>query len=152
MDEISYFPQPLWLSCESELKQTVMTALYKSDVMKIVNGNIFDIPQQEIKGDTYIMLGDSTSSEREVSMGMTEQISLNFHIYHRNLTYPESSTHELARLMDIVKSVVRNRPTFRYYECKKAEITASEVFTDIDNVTKHGVIRVRYTVRHQLKH
>ncbi|PNZ48673.1 DUF3168 domain-containing protein, partial [Staphylococcus intermedius NCTC 11048] len=75
-----------------------------------------------------------------------EIIAITFHVYSQYENGAEAR--ELLRFLDIA---VRQNISFDHYDVEWIKKDNSQVFTDIDQFTKHGVLRMLYKVRHKTK-
>ena len=142
-------------SAEQDLVRSVMNNLLQSPMMEKVNGNIYDRQQDGIGYDenmnkitpfTYIIVGESSVSKAYSSASHTEEISLTLHLYHRSGRY---TTADMTRgfLTDLEHYATAN-PVMEYYEVERIRLINKQTIPDIDLETSHGILQLRYVVKH----
>ncbi|HBB6315873.1 TPA: DUF3168 domain-containing protein [Escherichia coli] len=146
MNDISVRGVDMWVSAESLLFNQIMNNLIDDPITdKLVGDRVFDCVQKDVDYP-YIIVGETNVTESERSPGMREVISITFHVYSQYENGAEAR--ELLRFLDIA---VRQNISFDDYDVEWIKKDNSQVFTDIDQFTKHGVLRMLYKVRHKTK-
>ncbi|MDM8326711.1 DUF3168 domain-containing protein [Staphylococcus felis] len=136
----------MWVSAESLLFNQIMNNLIDDPVTdELVGGRVFDCVQKDVDYP-YIIVGESNVTESERSPGMREIIAITFHVYSQH----ENSA-EARELLKYLNYATRQHLEFRDYELEWIKKDNSQVFIDIDQFTKHGVLRMLYKVRHKTK-
>lgn len=143
-----------WLSSEQRLVRAIAQHLYSSPLMKEVNDQIYDKPQIDFLGDTYIVIGETNVMDRKLSTSMTEWISVTFHVYHKNEEYPELTVDETRQFVKWLRYYAEqiNIMPIEHYEIQSVRLDTQNVITDVDFVTQHGVLRLKYKVRHKTRY
>ncbi|UXS43741.1 DUF3168 domain-containing protein [Staphylococcus delphini] len=136
----------MWVSAESLLFNQIMNNLIENPITdKLVGGRVFDCVQKDVDYP-YIVVGESNVTESERSPGMRETIGITFHVYSQ---YENGA--EARELLKYLNYACRQHLEFSDYEIDWIKKDNSQVFTDIDQFTKHGVLRMLYKVRHKTK-
>ena len=136
----------MWVSAESPLFDKIMNNLIDNPITnKLVGGRVFDCVQKDVDYP-YIVVGETNVTESERSPGMREIIAITFHAYSQYENGAEAR--ELLRFLDIA---TKQNILFKDYEIEWIKKDNSQVFTDIDQFTKHGVLRMLYKIRHKTK-
>lgn len=143
---------PSWLSAEDLVSRVVMTRIYNSPIMQEVGEQVFDEIPTDVKGATYIVLGESEVSEKEYSQAMHETIAITLHVYHINDASPEKASIYTRDLVKRLKFILLKPFETEHYVADKPRLDMSQVITDIDSRSRHGVIRMKFKVRHKLKY
>lgn len=134
----------MWVTAEPLLFSKIMNNLIDNPITdKLVGGRVFDCVQKDVVYP-YIVVGESNVTESERSPGMREIIAITFHVYSQY-----ENTAEARELLKYINYVARQHLEFRDYEIDWIKKDNSQVFTDIDQFTKHGVLRLLYRVRHK---
>lgn len=143
-----------WLSAEQPLIKAIMEHLYASPLMSLVGNNIFDRAQVDITGNTYIVIGETNTLEYQTSNTNKEIIAVTAHIYHKDEANPElvvDKTREFMRWLRFYMQQYEQMP-MQYYEVKRAKVDTQETITDVDLVTQHGILRIKYEVWHNVRY
>ena len=134
----------MWVTAEPLLYNKIMNNLIENPITdKLVGGMVFDCVQKDVVYP-YIVVGESNVTESERSPGMREIIAITFHVYSQ---YENGA--EARELLKYLNHACRMNINFRDYELEWIKKDNSQVFTDIDQYTKHGVLRLLYKVRHK---
>lgn len=120
--------------------------------MQEVGEQVFDEIPTDVKGATYIVLGESEVSEKEYSQAMHETIAITLHVYHINDASPEKASIYTRDLVKRLKFILLKPFETEHYVADKPRLDMSQVITDIDSRSKHGVIRMKFKIRHKLKY
>lgn len=138
-----------WVSAEPFILSHIMERLYKSPLMDIVNKQIYDYTPTEVEGDIYIVVGETDVNEREFSQSLHETIDMTFHVYHKNLNNPEQATRYTKDVVAWLKFWVLQPVELEHHVCTGVKLESSQVINDIDVNVKHGIVSVRYKLRHK---
>lgn len=134
----------MWVTAEPLLYYKVINNLVQNPITdRLVGGRVFDCVQKNV-AYPYIVVGESNVTESERSPGMRETIGITFHVYSQ---YENGA--EARELLKYLNCTCRQHLDFRDYEIDWIKKDNSQVFTDIDQFTKHGVLRLLYRVRHK---
>ncbi|TDM12657.1 hypothetical protein [Macrococcus bovicus] len=143
-----------WLSAEQPLIRAIMEHLYASPLMSLVDGNIFDKAQVDITGNTYIVIDNTNVLEYPTSTTNKEVIAVTAHIYHKDEAHPEQvvdQTRQFMRWLRFYMQQIEQLP-MEHYEVKRASLDLQETITDVDLVTQHGILRIKYEVWHNVRY
>ncbi|MGK0577491.1 hypothetical protein [Macrococcus capreoli] len=138
-----------WVSAEPFLLSHIMERLYSSPLMDKVNKQIFDYPPQEVEGNTYIVVGESDVNQSEYSQGLSETIIMTFHVYHKNLNSPEKATRYTKDVVTWLKFWLLHPVDLPFHISELVKLESSQVINDVDINVKHGIVTVRYKMRHK---
>lgn len=134
----------MWVTAEPLLYYKIINNLVQNPITdRLVGGRVFDCVQKDV-AYPYIVVGESNVTESERSPGMRETIGITFHVYSQ---YENGA--EARELLKYLNYACRQHLDFRNYEIDWIKKDNSQVFTDIDQFTKHGVLRLLYRVRHK---
>lgn len=134
----------MWVTAEPLLFQKIMNNLIENPITdKLVGGRVFDCVQKDVTYP-YIIVGESNVTESERSPGMRETIAITFHVYSQ---YENAA--ETRELLKYLNYACRQDLRFEHYDIDWIKKDTSQVFVDIDQFTKHGVLRLLYKVRHK---
>ncbi|KIX91472.1 hypothetical protein TP70_02355 [Staphylococcus microti] len=152
--------QPRYVSAEQALFRAVMNQLYSSPLFKQIKERVYDHMPIDINHDgrgnlvpnmTYVVVGETNTLSFYQSAGHDEEIAITFHLYHRNTDSPLASTDEARGLLSMLRYVVEQLPVMAHYTTDKVRVETQQVITDVDGQTRHGILRVKYYVKHNVK-
>lgn len=145
-------------SAEQDLVRSVMNNLLQSPMMEMVGGNIYDRQQDgigydvnmnKIKPFTYVIVGESSISRAYSSVSHAEEITLTLHLYHRSGKY---TTSDITRgLLTDLEHYSSAKPVMEYYEVERIRLINKQTIPDIDLETSHGILQLRYVVKHLIR-
>lgn len=143
-----------WLSAEQPLIKAIMEHLYQSHLMIELNGNIYDKAQVDIQGDTYIIIGETNVIEYQTSNTNKEVIAVTAHIYHKNEANPELTVYETRQFMRWLRFYMQQiqHMQIEHYVIQHARLDLQETIADVDLVTQHGILRIKYEVWHNVRY
>ena len=76
---------------------------------------------------------------------MVEDVGITLHVYSQARNRDEAS-----QIIQFLGFVLNNEIEIDYYSFIKSRIDTQEVITDIDQYTKHGIIRLVFKYRHNI--
>lgn len=137
----------MWVSVENELFTKVYNKL-KSDpiIQNQMDGRVFDSVQKDAVYP-YIVVGETNVTNNESTSSMRENVAITLHVYSQT-----KNRHEASKILQFLGFVLNNEIEIDEYEFLKSRIDAQEVIIDIDQYTKHGIIRFVYKYRHKTKY
>lgn len=136
----------MWVSVEPDLFNEVYNKVANSPIInKYVDGRVFDCVQKDAEYP-YIYIGETNVTNDQSSTSMTEEVGVVVHVYSQYPTRFEAGT-----ILKALGFVLNNRIEIKQYDCEGSRIDYQQVFTDIDQYTKHGVIRLLFKYRHKTK-
>lgn len=133
----------MWVSVERYLFNKVYNKL-KSNliIQKQLDGRVFDCVQKDAVYP-YIVVGETNVTNKETTTSMVEDVGITLHVYSQARNRDEAS-----QIIQFLGFVLNNGIEIDYYSFIKSRIDTQEVITDIDQYTKHGIIRLVFKYRH----
>ncbi|HDE7899156.1 TPA: DUF3168 domain-containing protein [Staphylococcus aureus] len=133
----------MWVSVERYLFNKVYNKL-KSNliIQKQLDGRVFDCVQKDAVYP-YIVVGETNVTNKETTTSMVEDVGITLHVYSQTRNRDEAS-----QIIQFLGFVLNNEIEIDYYSFIKSRIDTQEVITDIDQYTKHGIIRLVFKYRH----
>ncbi|HGZ9157582.1 TPA: DUF3168 domain-containing protein [Staphylococcus aureus] len=133
----------MWVSVERYLFNKVYNKL-KSNliIQKQLDGRVFDCVQKDAVYP-YIVVGETNVTNKETTTSMVEDVGIMLHVYSQARNRDEAS-----QIIQFLGFVLNNEIEIDYYSFIKSRIDTQEVITDIDQYTKHGIIRLVFKYRH----
>ncbi|HDJ6670803.1 TPA: DUF3168 domain-containing protein [Staphylococcus aureus] len=132
----------MWVSVERYLFNKVYNKL-KSNliIQKQLDGRVFDCVQKDAVYP-YIVVGETNVTNKETTTSMVEDVGITLHVYSQARNRDEAS-----QIIQFLGFVLNNEIEIDYYSFIKSRIDTQEVITDIDQYTKHGIIRLVFKYR-----
>ncbi|HEI7910228.1 TPA: DUF3168 domain-containing protein [Staphylococcus aureus] len=133
----------MWVSVERYLFNKVYNKL-KSNliIQKQLDGMVFDCVQKDAVYP-YIVVGETNVTNKETTTSMVEDVGITLHVYSQARNRDEAS-----QIIQFLGFVLNNEIEIDYYSFIKSRIDTQEVITDINQYTKHGIIRLVFKYRH----
>lgn len=133
----------MWVSVERYLFNKVYNKL-KSNliIQKQLDARVFDCVQKDAVYP-YIVVGETNVTNKETTTSMVEDVGITLHVYSQARNRDEAS-----QIIQFLGFVLNNEIEIDYYSFIKSRIDTQEVITDIDQYTKHGIIRLVFKYRH----
>ncbi|MDH9161301.1 DUF3168 domain-containing protein [Staphylococcus succinus] len=137
----------MWVSVEDDLFNNIYNKL-KSDpiIQKQLDGRVFDSAQKDAVYP-YIIVGETNVTNNESTTDMVEDVGVTLHVYSQ-----APNRHEATYILKILGYLLNREIELNDYEFKRSRIDNQEVITDIDQYTKHGIIRLLFKYRHKTKY
>ncbi|WP_426429064.1 DUF3168 domain-containing protein [Staphylococcus equorum] len=137
----------MWVSVEDDLFISIYNKL-KGDplVSKYVDDRVFDYVQKDAVYP-YIIVGETNVTNDESSTNMTEDVAVTLHVYSQTV-----NRHEATHLLKILGYLLNREIELKDYEFKRSRIDDQQVIIDIDQYTKHGILRLLFKYRHKTKY
>lgn len=132
----------MWVSVERYLFNKVYNKLKSNPIIqKQLDGRVFDCVQKDAVYP-YIVVGETNVTNKETTTSMVEDVGITLHVYSQARNRDEAS-----QIIQFLGFVLNNEIEIDYYSFIKSRIDTQEVITDIDQYTKHGIIRLvfKYT-------
>lgn len=137
----------MWVSVEDDLTIKVYNKLKSNPIIQNqMGGRVFDSVQKDAEYP-YIVVGETNVTNRESTSSMREQVAITVHVYSQSV-----NRHEVAKIVQLLGFILNKPIEIEQYECIKSRIDTQNVITDIDQYTKHGIIRLLYKYRHKTKY
>ena len=133
----------MWVSVERYLFNKVYNKL-KVTLLSKNNWVVgfFDCVQKDAVYP-YIVVGETNVTNKETTTSMVEDVGITLHVYSQARNRDEAS-----QIIQFLGFVLNNEIEIDYYSFIKSRIDTQEVITDIDQYTKHGIIRLVFKYRH----
>ncbi|MGI8121531.1 DUF3168 domain-containing protein [Staphylococcus haemolyticus] len=133
----------MWVSVEPYLFNKIYNKLKSNPIInKQLGGRVFDCVQKDAVYP-YIVVGETNVTNDETTTSMVEDVAITFHVYSQ--TY---NRNEASQIIQFLGYVLNSEIEINNYSFIKSRIDAQEVITDIDQYTKHGIIRLVFKYRH----
>lgn len=95
----------------------------------------------------YIVVGETNVTPEETANSMKEDVAITIHVYSRAYNRDEA-----ARIIRDISFVVNRKLNIPNYEFIRSRISVQQVITDIDQYTKHGILRLLFKYRHKTRY
>lgn len=137
----------MWVSVESDLYNGIYNKLKSNPIVQNqLGGRVFDCVQKDAVYP-YIIVGETNVTNNESSSSMTEDVAVTLHVYSQAV-----NAHESRKLVQFL-GLVLNRPIeLEGYNFIRSRIDDQQVIMDIDQYTKHGILRLLFKYRHKTKY
>ncbi len=133
----------MWVSVERYLFNKVYNKLKSNPIIqKQLDGRVFDCVQKDAVYP-YIVVGETNVTNKETTTSMVEDVGITLNVYSQARNRDEAS-----QIIQFLGFVLNNEIEIDYYSFIKSRIDTQEVITDIDQYTKHGIIRLVFKYRH----
>lgn len=133
----------MWVSVEPYLSEKVYNKLKRNPIInKQLGGRVFDCVQKDAVYP-YIVVGETNVTNDETTTSMVEDVAITFHVYSQT-----RNQYEAKRIIQFLGYILNNEIEIKHYSFIKSRIDNQEVITDIDQYTKHGIIRLVFRYRH----
>lgn len=133
----------MWVSVEPYLFNEVYNKLKRNPIInKQLGGRVFDCVQKDAVYP-YIVVGETNVTNDETTTSMVEDVAITFHVYSQT-----RNQYEAKRIIQFLGYVLNSEIEIKHYSFIKSRIDSQEVITDIDQYTKHGIIRLVFRYRH----
>ncbi|UXV49022.1 DUF3168 domain-containing protein (plasmid) [Staphylococcus aureus] len=133
-----------WVPVTAELFTEVFNKLDSNPILKEkVKGGIFDYVQKDV-AYPYVVIGETETTEQPTFNGMHETIAITFHVYSQ-----ATNTYEARDILRTIEMILKQGITVQGYDTKRIRKDYDTVLIDVDQFTKHGVLRMKYEIRHK---
>lgn len=133
----------MWVSVERYLFNEIYNKLKSNPIInKQLGGRVFDCVQKDAVYP-YIVVGETNVTNDEKTTSMVEDVAITFHVYSQAYNRNEAS-----QIIQFLGYVLNSEIEINNYSFIKSRIDTQEVITDIDQYTKHGIIRLVFKYRH----
>ncbi|WP_180554684.1 DUF3168 domain-containing protein [Staphylococcus haemolyticus] len=133
----------MWVSVERYLFNEIYNKLKSNPIInKQLGGRVFDCVQKDAVYP-YIVVGETNVTNDETTTSMVEDVGITFHVYSQAYNRNEAS-----QIIQFLGYVLNSEIEINNYSFIKSRIDTQEVITDIDQYTKHGIIRLVFKYRH----
>ncbi|OFP91186.1 hypothetical protein HMPREF2966_08580 [Staphylococcus sp. HMSC072D04] len=133
----------MWVSVERYLFNEIYNKLKSNPIInKQLGGRVFDCVQKDAVYP-YIVVGETNVTNDETTTSMVENVGITFHVYSQAYNRNEAS-----QIIQFLGYILNSEIEINNYSFIKSRIDTQEVITDIDQYTKHGIIRLVFKYRH----
>ena len=133
----------MWVSVERYLFNKIYNKLKSNPIVsKQLGGRVFDCVQKDAVYP-YIVVGETNVTNKETTTSMIEDVGVTLHVYSQ-----ARNRDEVAQIIQFLGHVLNTEFEIEHYSFIKSRIDTQEVITDIDQYTKHGIIRLVFKYRH----
>lgn len=137
----------MWVSVEDDLFSSIYNKLKSDPIIQYqLGGRVFDSVQKDAVYP-YIIVGETNVTNKESTTSMREDVGVTIHVYSQTV-----NTHETRKLLQFLGYVLNTEIELKNYEFIRSRIDDQQVFMDIDQYTKHGIIRLLFKYRHKTKY
>lgn len=137
----------MWVSVEDDLFNSIYNKLKGNPIIQYqLGGRVFDSVQKDAVYP-YIIVGETNVTNKESTTSMREDVGITIHVYSQAV-----NTHETRKLLQFLGYVLNTEIELKNYEFIRSRIDDQQVFMDIDQYTKHGIIRLLFKYRHKTKY
>ena len=136
----------MWVSVERNLFNEVYRKLDNNPIIKkYLGGRVFDCVQKDAVYP-YIVVGETNVNLDETTTSMREDVAMVIHVYSQAYNRDEA-----AQIIQFLSFVLNNEIEIKGYDFIRSRIDEQQVITDIDQYTKHGILRIKYKYRHKTR-
>lgn len=136
----------MWVSVERYLFNKIYNKLKSNPIInQQLGGRVFDCVQKDAVYP-YIVVGETNVTNDETTTSMVEDIGITFHVYSQAYNRNEAS-----QIIQFLGYILNSEIEIENYSFIKSRIDTQEVITDIDQYTKHGIIRLVFKYRHNIR-
>ena len=133
----------MWVSVERYLFNKIYNKLKSNPIVsKQLGGRVFDCVQKDAVYP-YIVVGETNVTNKETTTSMFEDVGVTLHVYSQ-----ARNRDEVAQIIQFLGHALNTEFEIEHYSFIKSRIDTQEVITDIDQYTKHGIIRLVFKYRH----
>ena len=133
----------MWVSVERYLFNKIYNKLKSNPIVsKQLGGRVFDCVQKDAVYP-YIVVGETNVTNTETTTSMFEDVGVTLHVYSQ-----ARNRDEVAQIIQFLGHVLNTEFEIEHYSFIKSRIDTQEVITDIDQYTKHGIIRFVFKYTH----
>lgn len=126
------------------LNSVIYNKLKSDEWLKSKQVNVYQSVEKE-NAFPYIVLGESTATTREGSTYFDEVQVLTFHVYSQS-----KSKYEAIEILNRLLFLLSENFVLNEYIVTDNKLYNQQIFEDIDQFTKHGVLQMRYKIKNKL--
>ena len=137
----------MWVSVEDDLFNSIYNKLKSNPIVQNqLDGRVFDSVQKDAVYP-YIIVGETNVTNKESTTSMREDVGIIIHVYSQTKT-----KYEVNKILQFLGLVLNREIDLKDYEFIRSRIDDQQVFDDVDQFTKHGIIRLLFKYRHKTKY
>ncbi|MDW3788505.1 DUF3168 domain-containing protein [Staphylococcus saprophyticus] len=137
----------MWVSVQTDLSESIYNKLKSNPIIQNqLGGRVFDSVQKDAVYP-YIIVGETNVTNKESTTSMREDVGIIIHVYSQTKT-----KYEVNKILQFLGLVLNREIDLKDYEFIRSRIDDQQVFDDVDQFTKHGIIRLLFKYRHKTKY
>lgn len=137
----------MWVSVEPVLFERLYNKIEHHPLInKHVDHRVYEGVQKNAVYP-YIVVGETNVTPEETANSMKEDVAITIHVYSQSYNRDEA-----ARIISHIAFVVNRKLDIPNYEFIRSRISVQQVITDIDQYTKHGILRLLFKYRHKTRY
>lgn len=137
----------MWVSVQTDLSESIYNKLKSNPIIQNqLGGRVFDSVQKDAVYP-YIIVGETNVTNKESTTSMREDVGIIIHVYSQTKT-----KYEVNKILQFLGLVLNREIDLKNYEFIRSRIDDQQVFDDVDQFTKHGIIRLLFKYRHKTKY
>lgn len=137
----------MWVSVQTDLSESIYNKLKSNPIIQNqLGGRVFDSVQKDAVYP-YIIVGETNVTNKESTTSMREDVGIIIHVYSQTKT-----KYEVNKILQFLGLVLNTEIELNNYEFIRSRIDDQQVFDDVDQFTKHGIIRLLFKYRHKTKY
>lgn len=137
----------MWVSVQTDLSESIYNKLKSNPIIQNqLGGRVFDSVQKDAVYP-YIIVGETNVTNKESTTSMREDVGIIIHVYSQTKT-----KYEVNKILQFLGLVLNREIELNNYEFIRSRIDDQQVFDDVDQFTKHGIIRLLFKYRHKTKY
>ncbi|MFT0800370.1 DUF3168 domain-containing protein [Bacillus swezeyi] len=124
---------------EWELQKAMNERLSTDEALNAVISGVYDTPDKNTPFP-YVTIGEDTSTPFETKVTFGENITTVLHVWSR----AEDGKREAKQILSLMLQALTKAPLeVEGFKTIQLSFLQSQVITDIDGITKHGILRLR---------
>lgn len=137
----------MWVSVQTDLSESIYNKLKSNPIIQNqLGGRVFDSVQKDAVYP-YIIVGETNVTNKESTTSMREDVGIIIHVYSQTKT-----KYEVNKILQFLGLILNREIDLKDYEFIRSRIDDQQVFDDVDQFTKHGIIRLLFKYRHKTKY
>lgn len=137
----------MWVSVQTDLSESIYNKLKSNPIIQNqLGGRVFDSVQKDAVYP-YIIVGETNVTNKESTTSMREDVGIIIHVYSQTKT-----KYEVNKILQFLGLILNTEIELNNYEFIRSRIDDQQVFDDVDQFTKHGIIRLLFKYRHKTKY
>ncbi|WP_436950192.1 DUF3168 domain-containing protein [Staphylococcus xylosus] len=137
----------MWVSVEPDLFEKLYNKIENHPLInKHVDHRVYEGVQKNAVYP-YIVVGETNVTPEETANSMKEDVAITIHVYSQAYNRDEA-----ARIISHIAFVVNRKLDIPNYEFIRSRISVQQVTNDIDQYTKHGILRLLFKYRHKTRY
>lgn len=134
------------ISALNALNKAIYEKLAADEWLKTNNVSVYQSVEKE-NAYPYLVLGESTATIKNGSTYWEERQVLTFHVYSQ-----KNSKYEANEIINRLLFLLQERFVLDHYIITDASVFNTQLFEDVDQFTKHGVVQMEYEIKNKVKY